>query len=47
MVEYPKQIFCVWGNNVSMDAAFNLCTPFEQMVRRRWSCMKARCPDLH
>lgn len=30
MVEYPKQIFCVWGNNVSMDAAFNLCTPFEQ-----------------
>lgn len=29
MTEYPKQIFCVWGNNVSLDAAFNLCAPFE------------------
>lgn len=30
MVEYPKQIFCVWGTNVSLDAAFNLCVPLEK-----------------
>lgn len=27
MVNYPKQIFCVWGKNTSLDAACELQTP--------------------
>lgn len=27
MVDYPKQVFCVWGNDISMDASFELVAP--------------------